>query len=205
MVFLSFLAVPFGYLLGSVPSAYIIGRLMGHTDMRTEGDGHISAAAVHRRVGRVVYVLVVFMDIGLGALAIIFARMLTDSEIIILIAGFAAVVGHNWSVFLKFKGGLGATTIGGVLAAVMLWQLLIGLGIAAIVVLATRKSGVSTGICIVVVTIILLIQFLLQLHGISPILVPYPVALILLMLLKRFQIRRAGPDLPVPISDDVTG
>src|SRR4030043_424626 len=118
------IAVVLGYLIGSIPSAYIIGRLMGKIDVRQEGDGRISAAAVHRKLGVVPFVLVVIMDVGAGVLAVLIAKMLTESLIAVLIAGFASVVGHNWSVFLKFKGGLGATTIYGVLVSLVWWQLL---------------------------------------------------------------------------------
>ncbi|MBM3149220.1 MAG: hypothetical protein FJZ88_04210, partial [Chloroflexi bacterium] len=79
MAWYSFLAIPLGYLIGSFPSTLIIGRLMGKQDMRTEGDGKISAAAVYRRMGRIPYAIVVLMDIGKGALAIVAARALTDS------------------------------------------------------------------------------------------------------------------------------
>ncbi|MCJ7828694.1 MAG: glycerol-3-phosphate acyltransferase, partial [Dehalococcoidia bacterium] len=95
------IAVILGYILGSIPSAYIIGRLMGKIDGRQEGDGRISASAVHKRLGVVPFVLVVIMDVGEGVLAVLVAGMLTESLIVVLIAGFAAVVGHNWSVFLK--------------------------------------------------------------------------------------------------------
>lgn len=180
------IAVILGYLLGSIPSAHIIGCLAGKVDVRKEGDGRISAAAVYRRLGVVSFLLVVVMDVGKGALAVLTARMLIESVIAVLITGFAAVVGHNWSIFLKFKGGLGATAIYGVLAGLVLWQFLIGAAIAAIPFLTTRKSGLSTAILIIAVSIVLLVQ------NSSLILVIYPLILILLMVLKRFQVSRAG-------------
>ena len=64
MVWYSFLAVPLAYLIGSFPSTLIIGKLVGRTDMRAEGDGKISAAAIYRRMGRLPYTIVVLMDIG---------------------------------------------------------------------------------------------------------------------------------------------
>jgi glycerol-3-phosphate acyltransferase PlsY len=180
-------AVVLGYLIGSIPSAYIVGRLMGKIDMRQEGDGRISASAVHKRLGVIPYLLVVVMDVGEGALSIFVATMLTEYQLAILLAGFAAVVGHNWSVFLKFKGGLGATTIYGVLVYLAWWQVLTAAAIAFALFLIIRKSGLSTAVLIIIVSIILFIQK-------SPlIVVVYPFTLILLMVLKRFQVSRTCP------------
>jgi glycerol-3-phosphate acyltransferase PlsY len=185
------IVVVLGYLLGSIPSAYIIGRLMGKIDVRQEGDGRISAAAVHKRLGVVPFVLVVIMDVGEGASAVLIAQLLTDSLVVVLIAGFMAVVGHNWSVFLKFKGGLGATTMYGALVVLVWWQVLLAAAIAFALFLIIRKSGLSTAILILVVSVILLVQYLFQ--NASLILVIYPFILILLMVLKRFQIGRVVP------------
>jgi len=187
------IAVALGYLIGSIPSAYIIGRLVGKIDVRQEGDGRISAAAVHRKLGVVPFVLVVIMDVGAGVLAVLFAKMLTESLIAVMIAGFAAVVGHNWSVFLKFRGGMGATTIYGVLVTLVWWQFL-AVAAAAFSLFLIRKrqgSGLATGILIVVLSVVLLLQSLFQ--DAPLILAIYPLILILLMLLKRFQISKTGP------------
>jgi len=186
------IAVVLGYLLGSIPSAYIIGRLMGKIDVRQEGDGRISASAIHKRLGVVPFVLVVIMDVGEGVLAVLVAGMLTESLIVVLIAGFAAVVGHNWSVFLKFKGGLGATTIYGVLVSLVWWQFLAVAAAAFILfLLIIRKSGLSTAVLIIGLSIVLLVQYLFQ--NTPLILVIYPLVLILLMVLKRFQVSRTIP------------
>jgi glycerol-3-phosphate acyltransferase PlsY len=185
------IAIILGYILGSIPSAYIIGHLMGKIDVRQEGDGRISAAAIHKRLGVVPFVLVVIMDVGEGVLAVLIARMLTESLIVVLIAGFSAVVGHNWSVFLKFKGGLGATTTYGVLVCLVWWQTLTGAAVAGIILLTTRKSGLSTAVLILVVSVVLLAQNLFQ--NAPLILAVYPLILILLMVLKRFQISRIVP------------
>ena len=183
------IAVILGYVIGSIPSAYIIGRLMGKIDVRQEGDGRISASAVHKRLGVVPFVLVVIMDVGEGVLAVLVAGVLTESLLVVLIAGFAAVVGHNWSVFLKFKGGLGATTIYGVLVTLVWWQLLVVAAAAFILflIMKRKKSGLSTAVLIIALSIVLFVQK-------SPlILVIYPFVLIMLMLLKRFQISRTVP------------
>jgi glycerol-3-phosphate acyltransferase PlsY len=178
-----------GYLLGAIPSAYIVGRLIGNIDLRSLPDGRISASAVNKKLGILPFLLVVAMDVGKGALSIVIAGLLTQSLMIVLCAGFAAVTGHNWSVFLKFKGGLGATVTYGVIVAIVWWQMLIAAAVGGAFYFIKKKSGLSTVIVIAVISGILLAQYLL---GSGPlILVLYPVVLILLMLLKRFQIRIA--------------
>jgi len=172
--------------------------LMGKIDMRQEPDGRISAAAVHEKLGVVPFLLVVVMDVGAGVLAVFIAKWLTgspldvytDSQWAVLAAGFAAVVGHNWPVFLKFKGGLGATTTFGVLVSLVWWQFLIVAVAVFILHLITKrkKSGLMTAILIVALSIILLLQGLFQNKPL--ILAIYPAILILLMILKRLQIGR---------------
>lgn len=214
MTIYSFLAIPIGYLLGSTPSAYIIGRLMGNTDIRTEGDGRISAAAVKKRLGFIPFLLVVIMDVSKGIISIVIAKVLVNSPIIeefvgilplnslliVLATGFVTVMGHSWSPFLKFQGGLGATVIYGVLAGMLFWpQELIALVVGAITVVVTRKSGFSTGVIIVTLFIVLLLQKLFWIPDMSPIMVAYPFILILLMIAKRFQVSKTrgtkSPDL----------
>jgi glycerol-3-phosphate acyltransferase PlsY len=203
----SFLAIPIGYLLGSIPSAYIIGRLVGKIDLRTEGDGRVSAAAVKKRLGVVPFLIVVVMDVCKGILAVVFAKLLVDSLtvhdlpleplLIVLATGFVAVVGHSWSPFIRFQGGLGATVIYGVLCGAFLWpQELIALVVGGITVVITRKSGFSTGVIIGVLVIILLVQKMIWSPGMSPIVVAYPVILILLMVAKRFQVRKTSGAAP---------
>ena len=191
------IAVVLGYLIGSIPSAYIIGRLVGKIDLRQEGDGRISAAAVHRKLGVVPFLVVVVMDVGVGVLSVLIAKMLTDapldvftdSQLAVLIAGLAAVAGHNWSVFLKFRGGLGATTMFGVLVTLVWWQFLVVAAAAftLFLIMKRKKSGLMTAILIVVLSMLLFIQK-------APlILVIYPFVLVMLILLKRFQISSTGP------------
>jgi glycerol-3-phosphate acyltransferase PlsY len=195
MTTFSLLAIPLGYLIGSFPSSLIVGRLLGKTDMRIEGDGKISAAAVYRRLGIFPYALVLFLDIGKGVISIHIARLLTtslsptDSLYIILITGLVTVIGHCWSIFMKFRGGLGATAVCGVLIGVVFIPLLIGLVTGVISLFITRKnSSVSTGVVIIVTSIALLLQDIFQFQDRPLVLIVYPIILIMVMILKRLQI-----------------
>ena len=170
------------YLIGSISSTCIVGYLAGRFDMRNEPDGKISAVAIHKKMGFFPFVCVSLMDISLAILAVAIAGMLTGSPNIMMLAGIATVVGHNWSIFLKLKGGLGATAILGVLTAMITWQVIYGLIACAIIFLLTQKPGLST-----ILGIVTLSGTMSILNGIGT-LALYPLVLFSLMLLKRFQV-----------------
>ena len=123
MSYLNLIFVILGYLLGSFPSAYIIGKKCRKGDIRTQGSGNVGATNVLRVVGILPGLITLLLDMGKGFLAVWTVVYLTDLchleviEILPIIVGLAAVLGHNWPVFLKFKGGKGvATTLGVCLA-----------------------------------------------------------------------------------------
>jgi len=132
-------AIVIGYLLGAIPFTYIITRLKTGADIREKGSGNAGALAVWREVGPAYGIIGLVADVGKGVLTIYAARWLGLDTIWMCAAGFAAVAGHNWPVFLGFKGGKGAATIMGVLLALMPVQFAIGLGIAIIVVIPTSN------------------------------------------------------------------
>ena len=180
------LSVIAGYLLGSVSSAWVIVRLLDKQDIRSEPDGTISAATVYHKLGAFPYTLAALMDITLAASAVILARALTHSLSISMLSGLAAMAGHNWSLFLRFKGGQGATAMGGALAAVMLWPLCYGLLAAALVAVITHRSGLGTTVGVLTVFFVALAQ-----NGAGAMAV-YPLSLFSLMLIKRFQLARSA-------------
>ena len=121
-------AVMVGYLLGSIPWGLLIARQTAKVDVREYGSGKTGATNVMRTAGRKAAVLAVILDISKGALAVVFAGLIVGKEYMVvgefglgallaqILAALAAVAGHNWSVFLKFRGGSGvATFFGGLL------------------------------------------------------------------------------------------
>jgi len=204
MDYLNLLCIPIALLLGAVPSAFIVARLAGKVDIRDEPDGKISAAAVYRRVGLIAFMLVVVMDIGKAALAVLITQWLGASPLLVMLAGVAAIVSHQWSFFLKFQGGRGATVMGGVLVCICTVPTLIGAAIAGLLALITRKSSLSFGLGLLAITLSL---FALQWLSIAipPILIAapalpppftayhlliiYPLLLGLLMTIKALQIK----------------
>jgi len=142
----SALAVVFGYLIGSVPFAYIIARLVKEVDIRRVGGGNVGATNVMREVGTTAGFVVFFFDIGKGTLAVLIAQWLDVSLIVVFISGFAAVVGHSWPVFLGFRGGRGGATTIGVFFALMPAGCAISFGVMILVVLLTSNFRLAASI-----------------------------------------------------------
>jgi len=141
------LALIGAYLIGSVPTAYVAVRLAKGIDLRRYGSGNVGAsnAAVH--MGKAALFGVGLVDVGKGVLPVVALRWLGAGVEAQSLAGVAAVIGHNWSLYLRFTGGRGVATAGGVL---------VGLGAPASVVaffcifillgLLFRDSGLWLGI-----------------------------------------------------------
>jgi glycerol-3-phosphate acyltransferase PlsY len=103
-----------GYLLGSIPSAYIVSKLSAGVDIRKLGLGNMGAANVFRELGKWKGIIVWAADVAKGAAAVLIAIALPVSQPWVLGAGFAALVGHNFPVYIGFRGGIGAATFMGI-------------------------------------------------------------------------------------------
>jgi len=136
------------YLLGSIPSAYIAGRLRKGIDIRQVGSRNMGAMNVFYNVGVASGLLVLFADIGKGAAAIALAQWLADSNLVMFFAGATAVIGHNFPVWLGFKGGKGGAPLIGTLIYLMPWGILIGLSIFLLLLLIIRFPTLSYGIAL---------------------------------------------------------
>lgn len=109
-----------GYILGSIPFGLLLCKMAGLGDIRKIGSGNIGATNVLRTGNKLLAALTLFLDGGKGAIAAIVAGMLWEVDGAI-VAGFGAVLGHIFPVWLKFKGGKGiATTLGTLITAVPL-------------------------------------------------------------------------------------
>lgn len=104
-----------GYLIGSVPFGLLLSRLAGHGDIRAIGSGNIGATNVLRTGDKRLAALTLLLDGGKGAVAVLIAAQFSLEAAIW--AGFGAVVGHNFPVWLRFRGGKGVATSLGVLLA----------------------------------------------------------------------------------------
>lgn len=112
------LVIIFGYLLGSISSAYLAGRWLKGIDLRRYGSGTVSGTGVYQHVSKWAVVLVGLFDVGKGAFPTWLGLRLGLGLPVALAAGLAAVVGHNWPLYLGFKGGRGLGTMGGMLLVV---------------------------------------------------------------------------------------
>lgn len=154
---MDWLIVIAAYLLGSLPFSYLLARLAGR-DIYRLGDGNVGAHNVMRHVGRGRGALALLLDVAKGALAVTIAQAWRENSSLPVIAGVIAVLGHNYPIALRGRGGKGLATSLGVMLG--LFPLLSWL-IAALVigfVAWTRNlafSGVATGAIMTAITAIL--------------------------------------------------
>jgi glycerol-3-phosphate acyltransferase PlsY len=108
-----------GYLLGSLPTGYLVVKWLKNVDIRRFGSGRTGGTNVLRVAGWAAALSVGVVDIGKAAAAVALARSWNESPLVLALTGVAAVLGHNHSLFLSLRGGAGTTpAIGG---AILLW------------------------------------------------------------------------------------
>lgn len=142
------LAALLGYLLGAVPFGLIVGRLTRGIDLREFGSHRTGATNALRTLGLPAAALVFLLDVGKGIAAVIIARLLFADDPLVewtaAVAGFAAIVGHNWSVFIRFTGGRGVATSAGALGAMSPWTILLIAPIVIAIIWRTRYVSLGS-------------------------------------------------------------
>jgi glycerol-3-phosphate acyltransferase PlsY len=155
------------YLLGSIPFGLLMAKLFGRGDVRKEGSGNIGATNVSRVAGPLPGILTLLLDGAKGAAAVLVAgRYSNDSAMWMVIAGLAALAGHCFPVWLKFKGGKGVATAAGVYLALCPPAFLSGLILFLLV--AGFSRYVSLGSVAAAVAMPLLMYFLWAPHHAPP-------------------------------------
>lgn len=133
------------YLIGSIPFGLVVSKLLFKQDLRKLGSGNIGATNILRNYGVQPFIAVMMLDMGKGVAAVAVGRALGLGPNLSLVAGLASIMGHNWSVFLKFKGGKGIATSAGVIFAAYPWQVIVAtLGAFLVMVLITRIMSVGS-------------------------------------------------------------
>jgi glycerol-3-phosphate acyltransferase PlsY len=158
------------YFLGSIPFGLFLAKLLGGSDVRKAGSGNIGAANVARVVGPLAGILTLLLDTAKGAAAVwLAARFTHESAVWMMLAALAALVGHCFPVWLKFKGGKGVATALGVFLALCPLAALIALLLFALVVACWRY--VSLGSISAAAAMPLLMYFLWAPHHAPPLII----------------------------------
>lgn len=144
------IAVIAAYLLGSIPFGYLAGLTRG-VDIRTVGSRNVGATNVFRTLGKPVGVAVMALDIAKGVVAVVIARLITDDPWPLVAAG-AAVAGHVYPVWLRFRGGKGVAVGCGVAIGLVPWVVLTLVPVWVIVIAVTRYVSLGSIICAVAFT-----------------------------------------------------
>ena len=163
--------VVIAYLIGSIPIGLIIGKLKSGVDIREYGSGKTGATNVMRTIGTKLGILTLVLDVVKAAGAVMLATVIIDGgsgiltigsvsvhwqHIAQVAAGLAAIAGHNWPVFAKFKGGRGVTAYFGTLFAIFPPAGILGAEVVAIAALRSRHMsmgsilGASAALCLMI-------------------------------------------------------
>jgi glycerol-3-phosphate acyltransferase PlsY len=137
------IVVIFSYLLGSIPTGYIVGVLSG-VDIRKAGSGNIGATNVARVVGKKRGLLTLIVDVGKGFIPVFVAGWLELSHTVVALVAILAFLGHLYPVFLKFQGGKGVATALGALLALAPLATVILMVVFALVVVSSRLVSLSS-------------------------------------------------------------
>ena len=191
------MAIEFGlltvgaYLFGSVPAAYLAARWSRGIDIRQYGDGNVGSTNLMRLTSKRIGIPVVIFDLGKGALMVLIAQLLGLDITQQVTVGLAAIIGHNWPVFLRFNGGRGIFTTLGIIFILVprpwlgLIALIIAYGMAPF-------RQLALGTVIAVASLPIFSWLLPQLFGIEK---PLPitlgfVAIFLLVVIRRLTASR---------------
>jgi len=149
-----------GYLLGAIPFGYLVGRAKG-IDVREHGSGRIGGTNVLRSAGKRAAAVSIFGDLAKGVIAVLLARSLLGTELAAALAGVAAVVGHNWPVYIGFRGGAGTGTfMGGFVALAPIPTIVVGIFSAIVGFVGLRYASVTSILISLLMTPALLIAVL---------------------------------------------
>jgi len=142
------LAAILGYFLGAIPFGLLIGRWTRGIDLRAYGSHRTGATNALRTLGAPAAAGVFVLDVAKGVAAVLIARLLFAGDPVVewaaALAGLAAIVGHNWSVFIGFTGGRGVATSAGALGAMTPWTLVFLLPIVFAVMWRTRYVSLGS-------------------------------------------------------------
>lgn len=148
-IFIKFIsALSLSYLIGSLPTSYLLGKWTKGIDIRSYGSGNVGFTNLCRIAGLKPGIIALFVDVLKGLIPVLAGYYLFDAssktDIIVIFLGIAAIIGHNWSIFLKGKGGKGVATSTGVFLGLLPIPTLFAFIIFLIVVFLTRYISLGS-------------------------------------------------------------
>lgn len=151
-------AVIMAYLLGSIPVGVFVVRLLSGRDIREVGSGRTGGTNAFRAAGLIAGLLTAFGDIGKGFVAVYIGRLLGGGEPALeAVCGVAAVAGHNWPIYLNFKGGAGTGPNVGAAVALWPWSAVVLIPLTALTLYTTGYASVASttaGLLIVAIFVV---------------------------------------------------
>lgn len=132
------------YILGSIPNALWIGKVFKGIDVREHGSKNTGSTNAARVLGAKLGILTLILDISKGAIPTLIATMLLDSSISVILVGICAILGHSFSIFMKFKGGKAVATTVGVFIVLVPGAILLAAVIFFLVFGITRYVSLSS-------------------------------------------------------------
>ncbi len=184
------LVVAYAYLVGSIPTAYLLVRWMKGIDLREYGSGNVGGSNVAASIGKRYFLPVALFDaLAKGTASVLLASLLGLGPGYQAVAGLAAVAGHNWPVYIRFTGGRGIATAAGVLLVLAPKELIAFVAVAIAGVALFRSTALWVGIAAV------LLPVWAWLLGESVAVLLFCLGLVALLALKRLEANRtAAPD-----------
>ncbi len=150
---IALVAIP-SYIVGAIPASFIMGKIARGIDLREHGSGNLGAANTFRVLGRRAAVPVLLFDIGKGFFAVWFVSGSMDGAIwFSLLAAVSVVIGHNYSVFVRFSGGKGVGTTAGAFLALAPYAVLICVVIWIVTLLLTRIVSLASMVAAVLLPV----------------------------------------------------
>ena len=145
MIYKTLISFVFAYLLGSIPTSFLMGKLIKGIDIREYGSGNVGATNALRVLGTKIGIITLLIDIGKGFLAIQMGKLLFSepSNLFLICMGLFGIIGHIFTIYLKFKGGKGVATSAGVFIA--LSPLPVAIALVVFVITVWLSKYISLG------------------------------------------------------------
>ncbi len=179
------------YLIGAVPFGLLIARLYGVKDIRKVGSGNTGATNVYRIAGPRAAAWVFLLDICKGVVAVLLARLISPTwwpqDVFLLAVVLAAVIGHVFPVYLRFKGGKGVNTAMGGLLVVMTVEILVCVVVFLIMTVLFRYISLGSISAAVTLPTVLLVERFLMHQAVPDVNLYFGIVLALLVILTHFK------------------